>query len=178
MHFLFTAVLALLSCESAYAVSKKVIHYEGVARTISLPSGVEQLQPLLLAKTLDPSADLIIEIACVKESNNQIRLSTVYMKVNGNKLTISDSMGAPKYLSGTGEATGEAWNWSFFKFSMDAGPVRIEDVNFAVPGKLIARKQIFLKATDQPVMLWEVEMSETSEEKFQSAYKAMNCPKQ
>lgn len=176
MKTMLYSAIAFLACGSALAAEKKVIRYEGVARIISLTTGVEQSQPLLLTKTLDPQTGYLIEIACVKESNAQPRLSAVYMKVSGNKLAISDSMEAPKYLSGTGEVAGEDWNWSFLKFSMSAGPVRIEDVNFVVPGKLIARKQIFLVASGLPVQLWETEMNEISEKQFQSAYQAMNCP--
>lgn len=178
MKTLFFTTLICLFYSAAHATEKKVIRYEGVAKIISLTTGVEQSQPLLLTKTLDPQSGYLVEIACVKEANGQTRLSAVYMKVDGDNLTISDSLGAPKYLSGTGKVVGENWNWNFLKFSMNAGPVHIEDVNFVVPGKLIARKQIFLAATGLPIQLWETEMNEISEERFQSASQAMNCPEQ
>lgn len=174
LSFFATAIIFLSF--SVDASDKKVLNYEGTARIISLTTGDEQTQKLLLKKTSDPQLGYLIETACIEESQAQPRLSSVYMRVNGKSLSISDSMGESKYLSGTGEVSGEDWNWNFLKFSMTAGPVQIEDVNFVIPGKLIARKQIFLIPSGLPVQLWETEMTEISEEKFQSIYKAMNCP--
>lgn len=167
-------ILAVTS--NVYAAASKTLWYEGVASITDLGTGNVKQQRLVLAKTLDADSGFLVEIACVEEDTSSTRLSAVYMKVDGHKLSISDSKGAPKYLSGTGEVMGEDWNWNYLKFSMNAGPVVIEDANFVVPGKLIARKQIFMKSTGLPVQLWETEMKEIPESQFQTLSRSMNCP--
>lgn len=125
---------------------------------------------------MDSQIRHFIDVAYLQESNSKPRLSAVYMKVSGDKLDISDTLEGSKYLSGIGEIVGEDWDWNYLKFHMNAGPIRIEDVNFVVPGKLFASKQIFLKATGIPIQKWEVEIEEFFKEKFHAASKAMNCP--
>ncbi len=176
IFFSVCIAIVIFSTYQVEAAEKTIRWYEGMARIIDLTTGIQRTDPLLVQKTIDPNTGYIIEIACFQGTDKKVRLFPVYMKVNGNKLVISNNSGEPKFLSGTGEVFGENWNWSYLKFSMEVGPVRIEDANFVVPGKLIARKQIFIKNTNTPVQLWDVEMTELHQDQFLQSSERMGCP--
>jgi hypothetical protein len=159
----------------ADAPARQDLFYYGDARVLDLSSGKKETQKLLLEKILDPQAGMMTEIACFQEPGKPPRISRVYMKVSGSSVTISDtSADQPGKLSGTGSLHGRDWNWDFLEFSMNIYGVRVEDVNFVVKDKLIARKRIFL-ANGTPVQLWETEMTATKPEDYQKRYKKMGC---
>jgi len=152
------------------------LFYYGDARILTLSSGEMETQKILLEKILDPQAGMITEIACFQEQGKPPRISPIYMKVSGSSVTISDTLAKdrPRGLSGTGKLHGKDWDWDFLEFSMSIHGVRVEDVNFVVKNKLIARKRIFL-ANGTPVQLWETEMTATKPEDYQKRYKEMGC---
>jgi len=155
--------------------SRQDLFYYGDARVLDLSSGRTETQKILLEKIVDPQAGLLTEIACFQEPGKPPRISPVYMKVDGSSVTISDAAdGKSGRLTGTGLLHGSGWNWNFLEFTMSIFGVRVEDVNFVVKDKLIARKRIFL-ASGAPVQLWETEMTATTPEAYQERYKKLGC---
>jgi hypothetical protein len=155
--------------------------YTGTARIMNMKSGEITNQGVFLKKTLDSANKRLTEVACVTSPNQPALISPVYMKVDGNKITaISDKSTFDGQLTGTGDVRGEAWNWSYLKFSMlwnygNGHTVRVEDGNFAVKDLLVARKQIF--ADGDLVQLWEMEGKATDGATFDAAVKAAGCPR-
>ncbi|MCX5785159.1 MAG: hypothetical protein NTX59_05685 [Elusimicrobia bacterium] len=156
--------------------ARQNLFYYGNARILDLFSGRTGTQKLLLEKIIDPQGGMITETACFQEPGKQPRISPVYMKVTGSSVTITDTLaaGESSKLTGTGSLHGRDWDWNFLEFSMSIAGVRVEDVNFVVKDKLIARKRIFLP-NGAPVQLWETEMTATNHEDYQKRYKTMGC---
>lgn len=156
--------------------SRQDLFYYGDDRVLDLFSGRTAKHKIILEKILDPQAGMITETACFQEKGKPAILSPTYMRVSGSSVTISDTLSAdqPGKLTGVGSLYGSAWDWNFLKFSMDYSGVRIEDVNFVVKDKLIARKQVFL-ADGTPIQLWEVEMTAIKAEDYKRRYKSMGC---
>jgi len=164
---------------SSFAIADVSVLYTGTARLLNLSNGQTSTEEVFLRKTLAPESSTITEIACVLRPNEKPKFSQIYMKVEGEKITaISDKTDFTGNLSGTGSLQGEAWNWNFFKFSMSMKfgehQARIEDVNFVVGNRLIARKQIYFD--EVPTQLWEIEMDGVASEVFEKLAEKANCP--
>ena len=158
------------------APPRQDLFYYGNARITDLFSGRANTQKILLEKVVDPQAGMLIEMACFQEHGKVPRSSPVYMKVSGSSVTISDTLTAdkPGILTGTGRLHGKNWDWNYLEFSMSYSRVKIEDVNFVVKDKLIARKKIFM-SDGTPVQLWETELTLIKPEDYQERYKSMGC---
>ena len=164
--------------------------YGGDARLTSLVSGEVSTEKVLMARTVDPAASRIVELACIKDSGKPAQLSPAYIAISGNAVTAMSST-ENEYesaFSGTGMLSGEPWKWNYLKFSMmfpvppAHGYLRIEDANFITPAQFIARKQLFFISSydstrkETPVQLWDAELSSMSAEQYSAAYSDMGCP--
>ncbi len=154
--------------------------YVGTARVLNLFSGVQTEERVFLRKTLDPKARRITEIACLVRPQESPELSSIYMLVDGEKVTsISNTPDFTGKLSGSGDLRGTPWAWNHLTFTMewkleDGHKVRVVDSNFAVNELLIGRKQIFYD--DIPYQLWDIEMKTVSAERFAELVSAIQCP--
>lgn len=159
----------------------KILYYYGIANLTDLQSGRTSNEKILLKKSLLPSKNLIVEVACTQEPGQPAQISPVYMVVTGNRLVISDSEDLKsKKLTGTGQVTGSSWAWEYLYFSMKfetpGGTVGIEDWNFSVGKKLLARKQIFFRDNPLPIQLWDVETTEITHAEHERVFAEMGCP--
>lgn len=187
---LLVAIVATVKTSAFAEVPHLTInHYLGSARVINLITGAQSSQKVLLTKTLDPLRSAASEISCYQPEGKSAALSKVYMSIQGNSLTIADAedVTKPDALTGTGTLYGEPWNWNYLKFSMNfigqGFKVRVEDVNFHVKDRLIARKQLFsipngspADFAGTPIQLWEGEVTAVNLETYQNAWQAMACP--
>ena len=149
----------------------------GDARLINMISGEQSSERVILVRDVDASA--VTEIACVKQPRESALVSPVYIRIQGQNVTLSDTASGPsKAVSGTGQAWGKAGAWSRLHFSMTvASPrstVRIEDDNYVLPGVIIARKVIALP-DGRPVQLWEIEMKPTAANDFWKEWAQLGC---
>ena len=149
----------------------KVLYYYGMANLTNLQNGKFSSERLLLTKSMLPSKNMIIEVACTKAEGKPAQISPVYMDVTGDRLLISDSEDMKsKKLTGTGEVVGTSWAWEYLYFSMKfetpGGSVGIKDWNFVVGDKLIARKQIFFRDNPIPIQLWDVDTTSITQTIF------------
>jgi len=165
-----------LAAAGTNAPARQDLFYYGSARILDLFSGGTNTQKVLLEKIIDPQAGMLIETACFQEHGKAPGSSPVYMKVSGSSVTISDTLAAdkPGKLTGTGILHGRNWDWNYLEFSMNFSGVKIEDVNFVIKNKLIARKKIFM-ANGAPIQLWETEMTVIKPEEYQKRFKDMGC---
>lgn len=173
---------------AAPALAATTSYFEGAQREVSLRDGHVSDGQTLLARTLDPQASTLTEIACVREAGRPAVISPVFMRVaEDGKLTITDQpdLSAGRVLTGSGEALGEPWHWPELHFSMQVripnGPsLRIEDANFAAGEKMVGRKQMFLLTPQDPhgapVQLWDIDMAPLTAEQFHARAKDMGCP--
>jgi len=150
----------------------------GDARLINMISGEQSGERVIMVRDVDAGA--VTEIACVKQPRESAVVSPVYIRIQGQKVTLSDTESGPsKAVSGTGQVWGTAGAWSRLHFSMTfASPrstVRIEDDNYVLPGgRMIARKIIALP-DGRPVQLWEIEMKPTAANDFWKEWAQLGC---
>jgi len=149
----------------------------GDARLINMISGEQTSERVILVRDVDASA--VTEIACVKQPRESALVSPVYIRIQGQNVTLSDTPSGPsKAVSGTGQAWGKAGAWSRLHFSMTAASprstVHIEDDNYVLPGVIIARKVIALP-DGRPVQLWEIEMKPTAANDFWKEWAQLGC---
>ena len=149
----------------------------GDARLINMISGEQTSERVILVRDVDASA--VTEIACVKQPRESALVSPVYIRIQGQKVTLSDTPSGPsKAVSGTGQAWGKEGAWSRLHFSMTAASprstVHIEDDNYVLPEVIIARKVIALP-DGRPVQLWEIEMKPTAANDFWKEWAQLGC---
>lgn len=167
----------LVSGAPALAAAGEVEEYfYGQARIITLaaPLQADRTPMLLLKKATLPAQGLIVETATTVDDHGKMKDHVVSLKVDGNRLTIT---AADDSIDGTGSLSGPAWNWNLLQFSMTTrrGKVRIEDVNYRTPDRLIARKVISLP-DGRPFMLWDVEARQISRAEYDRRYAEMHAP--
>ena len=172
----FMALLALSFGSPAFATeADRHEYFYGEAHVINLNGGLERDQhpPLLLKKSTLPSQNLLVERATTPDERGQMKDRIVYMKVSGETLSISD---ADDSIEGQGQVAGVPWHWNLLRFSMVAkrGKIRIEDVNYRTPDRLIARKTLFLP-NGKPFMLWDVDAQEISAAEYEKRYADMHA---
>jgi len=158
--------------------AKTIQYFSGQSRITNLITGQTGTQDLILIRVIDPLSSMITEIACFKDGNKPAAVSSVYMRVDGQNLTLADTSDVdhPDQLRGTGSVWGKPWNWSYLKFSfIHSSGVRIEDGNWIVGNKIIARKQLFLP-NGMPLQLWEAEIPQVDEIIFKTLQQQMECP--
>lgn len=170
-------VLALcaLASPALAAENEKSEYFFGRAQVINLSAPVksDKTPLLLLKKSTIPQQSLMVEKATTLDDTGKVKDHVVYLKVNGQTLTITD---ADDSIEGTGKVSGEPWNWNLLHFSMvtKRGGIRIEDVNYRTPDRLIARKTLFLQ-NGQPFMLWEVDAREIPRAEYETRYAEMHA---
>ncbi len=189
--FWIFAVSLVLNASAAHAeLSPDLSFYGGDARLTSLVTGQVSTEKVLMARTVDPAAGRIVEIACIKESGKPAQLSPAYISISGNTVTSMSSTedGEQSAFSGAGTLSGQPWQWNYLKFIMTFplppahGYLRIEDANFITPTQFIARKQLFFISsydstqTATPVQLWDAELVSMTSEQYSAAYSEMGCP--
>jgi hypothetical protein len=113
-----------------------------------------------------------VETATTLDLEGKMKDHIVYAKVSGQTLTLSDGDNS---IEGTGSVSGEEWNWNLLKFSMvtKKGGIRIEDVNYRTPDRLIARKVLSMP-NGKPFMLWDIEVKEITESEYKKLYSEMH----
>lgn len=176
---LISISLCLLAGFGNVAQASTTLYYVGTSRVLDMNTGGQSNEDVWLKKTMSPAEKLLVEIACIRRASQTPVLSPVYMKVDGNRITaISNTADFKGALSGTGELRGNAWDWSYLKFSMlwkfGEHEVRVEDGNFVVKNLLVARKQIFYDGN--PSQLWDIEMKTVAPEEFAKLIEEAHCP--
>jgi hypothetical protein len=109
-------------------------------------------KPYIVARTIDKAKSTISE-SVVSFSRGAFRENASVIKVDGNRLTMSESTGT---VTGSGELTGVPWNWTFLhaEFSIASFGLRIVDFNFfAEPGSILGHKDFYRK-DDAGEKLW------------------------
>jgi len=149
----------------------------GDARLINMISGEQSGERVIMVRDVNASA--VTEIACVKQPRESALVSPVYIRIQGQNLTLSDTPSGPsKEVSGTGQVWGKAGAWSRLHFSMTftspRSTVRIEDDNYVLPGVIIGRKVIALP-DGRPVQLWEIEMKPRAANDFWKEWAQLGC---
>ena len=150
----------------------------GDARLINMISGEQSSERVIMVRDVDASA--VTEIACVKQPRESALVSPVYIRIQGQKVTLSDTPSGPfKAVSGTGQAWGKAGAWSRLHFSMTAGSprstVRIEDDNYVLPSGLMIARKVIAVPDGRPVQLWEIEMKPTAANDFWKEWAQLGC---
>lgn len=163
-------------------------YYGGTVRVIALSSGQSTTQQLIMARTVDPQANLITEDACIQTPGQPAEHSPTYIIISNNSATLSDSPppSPSKTFTGTGELFGPSWNWTYLKykinFPLPSGMISIADDNFVTPTQFIARKQLFFTPKGAPanaetvIQLWDAELNPMTRSQYQAALTAMSCP--
>lgn len=168
-------VLLIFGFQANAADDEKNEYFYGQAHIINLnaPLQADQTPMLLLKKTTIPSQSLIVEKATTPDENGNMKDHIVYMKVDGHSLSITDTDDS---IEGTGSVFGEPWNWNLLKFSMvtKRGGIKIEDVNYRTPDRLIARKELSMP-DGKPFMLWDVDAKEITEVEYEKLYTEMHA---
>jgi hypothetical protein len=97
---------------------------------------------ILVEKVYQPKNDLFLETAMQIAADGQIIRSTVTIKVNGNRITLSDDCGV---FTGEGEIFGPPWSWTYWKavgHFPDGKWIELEDFT-SDPAVLGARKHLY-----------------------------------
>jgi hypothetical protein len=169
------------------ATTAKTSYYGGEVRLISLSSGQASNQKILMARTLNPTSNIIVEVACIQSPGQPAQVSPTYISVTGASAALSDSPppAASKTFTGTGMLHGRPWAWDYLTytihFPLPAGQLRIQDDNLITPTQFVARKQLFYTSTSEPaqaevpIQLWDTEMNSLDISAYQSTYNAMGC---
>lgn len=155
------------------------IYYAGEARITDPFRGGEERQRILLIRQTDRARSRIVETACVLAPGRPPLTSPVYIRVEGDTLSVSDNeAGSGGAVTGTGRLVGEPWAWRELHFDMTysgaRGSVRIADLNLLLPGRLLARKQISVVG-GPVVQLWEAELPEVAEAALRSEWRERGC---
>ena len=175
--FLSVAARAIAQTPPAPGVQRTLL--VGDARLLNMNSGEQTSERVILVRDVDATA--ITEIACVKHPRESAVVSPVYIRIQGQKVTLSDTPSGPsKAVSGTGQAWGKAGAWSRLHFSITAAfprspVVSVEDDNYVLPsGVVIARKVIALP-DGPPVQLWEIEVKPIAANAFWKEWAQLGC---
>ena len=150
----------------------------GDARLVNMISGEQSSERVILVRDVDAST--VTEIACVKHPMESAVVSPVYIRMQGENVTLSDTPRGPsKVVSGTGKAWGKAGAWSRLHFSMNfASPratVRIEDDNYVLPSGLVIARKVIALPDGRPVQLWETEVKPTAANDFWKEWAQLGC---
>lgn len=181
-----SAIILTAAAYSSAAVADVVqndhdLYYAGDARIMDLFTGATQTQKVILKKSMLPSQSMFMEIACIQSADKPAEISPVYMRVVDTSFEISDTIHFDNTgkLSGKGELAGPVWDWTTLKFHMvykdGEKQAKIEDVNFVVGTRLIARKQLYLP-DGRGFQLYELEMEQIDLPGFTSRAQQMQCP--
>ena len=143
MRCAWSALLLSLTVSAAVraAEAPATTYYLGEAITTTGPDVTRK--PYIVARTIDKAASTISE-SVVSFSQGAFHENATVLKVDGNRLTLSDSTG----MTGSGEFTGVPWNWTFLhaEFSIMKLGLRIVDFNFfAEPGSVLGHKDLYRK---------------------------------
>ncbi len=181
----FCAAIVAVALPVAAAVEPSVTtnFFSGDARSTNMFSTEQSSEKVLLIRAVDAKRGTIVETACVKAPTTAALVSPIYIRLTPDgAISVSDvPSGIPRAVRGTGHAWGQRGEWNRLHFSMTygsgRGAVQIEDENYLVRDRLIARKIISLP-NGNPVELWEAELTSTEPAAFWRSWSAQGCAPQ
>lgn len=154
--------------------------FSGDARLTNMFSTEQSSEKVLLVRAVDAKRGAIVETACVKAPTTAALVSPIYIRVTPDgAVNVADvPSGIPRAVRGSGHAWGKLGEWNRLHFSMTYGSgretVQIDDENYLVRDRLIARKIISLP-NGNPVELWEAELTATEPAAFWRTWSAQGC---
>jgi hypothetical protein len=164
---------ALLFGTASFAQNKTApatLYYVGESITTMANSNVTR-HPYIIARTSNPASGTITE-AVVSFQQSGFKENSSVLKIEGNHFSMSESTGT---VTGGGELTGSAWNWTFLRaeFFVSSYKMRIVDYNFfADPNSIMGHKDFYIadqsSGKEQLFMQEDVVLHVVDKESFES----------